>query len=53
VPVGEQVVVLVLVLVEHGQVRRRGKVGNTGWSHPKVSANIIKWTGSRDFYRKF
>jgi hypothetical protein len=53
VPVGEKVVVLVLVLVEHGQVRRRGKVGHAGWPHPTVTANINKGTASRDFYRKF
>jgi hypothetical protein len=51
VPVGEKVVVLVLVLVEHGQVRRRGKVGHTWWPHPTVTANINEGTASRDFYR--
>jgi len=30
VPIGEKVVVLVLVLVEEGEVGRRGEVGHTG-----------------------
>jgi hypothetical protein len=51
VPVGEKVVVLVLVLIEHGQVWRRGKVGHTWWPHPTVTANINKGTASRDFSR--
>ena len=52
VPVGEEGMVLVLVLVEHVGVGPRGQVRHSGDSHPLIIINIVLSSYYQEFETK-